>query len=91
MVTAIILLKVARQSINDVAGRMADLEGISEVYSVGGRYDLIAIARLPNNDALAKLVTEGMRELDGVLDTETMRAFKAHSRHDLETMFSVGM
>ena len=91
MVTAIILLKVARQSINDVAGRMADLEGISEVYSVGGRYDLIAIARLPNNDALAKLVTEGMRELDGVLDTETMLAFKAHSRHDLETMFSVGM
>lgn len=91
MVTAIILVNADRLAINNVAEHLASVEGISEVYSVGGRYDLIAIVRVAHNDDLAELVTARLREIDGITHTETMLAFRAHSRHDLETMFSVGL
>ncbi|MCA9980421.1 MAG: Lrp/AsnC ligand binding domain-containing protein [Anaerolineales bacterium] len=91
MVTAIILLKVQRDQINTVAQKMVELDGVSEVYSVSGRYDLIGIIRVPNNDGLATLVTKQMIDLPGILDTETMLAFKAFSRHDLASMFSIGL
>ena len=91
MVTAFILMRVERAAINDTAQRLQEIEGISEVYSVSGKYDLVAIVRVPDNDALADLVTRRMPVLDGILATETMLAFKAYSSHDLEAMFSVGM
>jgi len=91
MVTAIILLKVEREFINDVAEAMTNMDEISEVYSVGGRVDLVAIVRVPENDQLAKLVTSKMIGLKGIKDTETMVAFRAYSQHDLERMFSIGM
>jgi DNA-binding Lrp family transcriptional regulator len=67
------------------------MEGISEAYSVSGNYDLVAIARVPSNDDLADLVTKKLLSIDSILKSETMLAFKAFSRHDLESMFSVGM
>jgi DNA-binding Lrp family transcriptional regulator len=91
MVTSIILISVERSKINDVAERLAATEGISEVYSVSGNYDLVAIARVPSNDDLATLVTKEMVSIDSILKSETMLAFKAFSRHDLDTMFTVGM
>ncbi len=91
MVSGIVLLKVERGAVNDVAERLAELEGISEVYSVGGRYDLVAILRVRDNDALAALVTEEMLRIDGITDTETLIAFRAFSRHDLESMFAIGL
>jgi DNA-binding Lrp family transcriptional regulator len=90
MVTAIILLKVARERINDTAQELSDIEGMSEVFSVSGRYDLIAIARIKDNDELSELVTVKMRKIEGITESETMLAFRAYSRHDLEGMFSVG-
>lgn len=91
MVSAIVLLKVARGQINEVASELAELEGISEVFSVGGRYDLVAILRVRTNEEMASLVTEQMLKVDGISDSETLLAFRAFSRHDLESMFSVGM
>lgn len=91
MVNGIVLLKVERGAVNEVAQRLADLEGISEVYSVGGRYDLVAILRVADNEALARLVTEQMLHINGITDSETLIAFRAFSRHDLESMFSLGM
>jgi DNA-binding Lrp family transcriptional regulator len=91
MVTSIILISAERSKINEVAEQLAALEGISEVYSVSGNYDLVAIARVPSNDDLANLVTKKMRGIGSILKSETMLAFKAFSRHDLETMFAVGM
>ncbi len=91
MVTAIVLLKVARDNVNAVADQLAEMEGISEVYSVAGRYDLVAMIRVPSNEALATLVTDHMLKLNAIQHTETLIAFRAHSRHDLETMFSIGM
>nr|MDJ0756356.1 Lrp/AsnC ligand binding domain-containing protein [Ardenticatenaceae bacterium] len=64
--------------------------GVSEVFSVAGRYDLVAILRVPNNEALADLVTGKMLQNEGILDSETLIAFKVYSQHDLEAMFSVG-
>ena len=91
MVTSIILMQIERSKINEVAEQLAEMDGISEVYSVSGQYDLIAIARVPSNDDLADLVTKKMRSLTSMLKSETMLAFKAFSRHDLEAMFAVGL
>ena len=91
MVNAIVLLKVKRAKINQVAQALAELDGISEVYSVGGRYDLVAVLRLKNNDELATLVTERMHHVKGISDTETLIAFRAYSQHDLASMFSIGL
>lgn len=91
MVTAIVLLNAARGRVNEIAGLLADIDGVTEVYSVGGRYDLVVIIRVPANEALADLVTEQLQNIDGIESTETLIAFRAHSRHDLESMFSIGL
>jgi DNA-binding Lrp family transcriptional regulator len=91
MVTSIILINTTRTDVNTVAEELSDIEGISEVYSVSGSYDLVAIVRVRSNDALAELVTKKMLRIDGIEKTETMLAFRAFSQHDLERMFSVGL
>lgn len=89
MVTFIVLLNVKRDKINDLAEHLASLPEVSEVYSVTGNYDLIAIVRAKTNDDVAELVTRRLGSIDGIEKTDTMLAFKAYSRHDLETMFSI--
>ena len=91
MVNAVILMNVKRDSIRSTAESLADLPGVSEVYSVGGRYDLVAMIRVANNDELAELVTERIRRFEAILSTETLIAFRAFSRHDLDSMFSLGL
>jgi len=91
MVTALVLLNVARDKVNAVAETLADMEGITEVYSVAGRYDLTVIIRVKDNDQLAELVTNHMLKVEGILTSETLVAFRVHSRHDLESMFSIGL
>jgi DNA-binding Lrp family transcriptional regulator len=91
MVTSIILMNVERSKINEVAELLESMPGISEVYSVSGNYDLVAIVRVTTNEELAQLVTQKMHAIKEIHKTETMLAFKAYSRHDLEAMFSVGM
>jgi len=88
MITAIILFKVGRNQVNEVAEQLAGLEELSEVFSVTGSYDLVAIVRVKTNDDLATLATEQLGQVDGIVSTDTMLAFKAYSRHDLESMFS---
>ena len=91
MVNSVVLLKVGRGLINDVAQQLAALNGVAEVYSVGGQYDLVAILRVRDNETLAELDTEHMLTLEGITYSETLIAFRAFSRHDLESMFSLGM
>lgn len=91
MVTAIVLLEVDRDKVNAVAGRIADLEGVTEVYSVAGRHDLAVIVRVKDNEKLADVVTKEIRKVDGIQKSETLIAFRVYSRHDLERMFSIGM
>lgn len=90
MQNAVILINAEKGRINSVAERLAELSGVSEVYSTCGRYDLVAIARTPDFESLATLVTERLNQVEGIRETETLNAMQVHSRHDLETMFSVG-
>lgn len=91
MVTAIVLITASRDKINETAQKLVELKGVSEVYSVAGLYDLVAIIRVSQNEHLADLVTGEMLKLEGIEDTMTIIAFKAYSRHDLERMFSIGL
>ena len=91
MVSAVILLIVEKARVNEVADQLVDLPGITEVYSVAGHYDLVAIARVKDNEQIADAVTNHMLKIEGIVRTETLIAFRAFSRYDLEAMFSVGM
>lgn len=91
MVSAVILLMVEKSKVNEVAGKLVELPGISEVYSVAGHYDLVAIVRVRENDQIAEAVTNQMLQIEGIQRSETLIAFRTFSRHDLEAMFSVGM
>ncbi len=90
MTTAIVLFNVERTSIRTVGEKLAGIEGVTEVYSVGGQYDFVAIIRLPNNDKLAELITEKIAGIEGITRTETMVAFRAFSKFDLASMFEIG-
>ena len=90
MVTGIALINVEHGQIHRVAEALVDLKGISEVYSVSGDYDLVAIIRVKDNDGLAELMTEKMGQVAGIANTHTMLAFRSYSEHDLESMFSLG-
>ncbi len=90
MVSAIVLIECVKGSINQVAQDLADVKGISEVYSVAGRVDLVAVIRVPDNDQLAEIVTNQMLLVPGITRTETLISFRVFSKHDLEQMFSIG-
>ena len=91
MVTGIVFLTVERVAINEVAQKITDIAGITEVYSVGGRFDLVAIIRARDNEQLADIVTDHLLKVQGIKTSETMIAFKVYSKHDLERMFSIGV
>ena len=91
MVNAIVLLKVERDKVNDVAKALVDTKGVSEVYSVSGRFDLVVLIRVKTNEELSDTVTNHMRKLVSILSTETMLAFQTLSRHDLDAIFSSGL
>jgi DNA-binding Lrp family transcriptional regulator len=90
MVTAIVFVSAEVGRIPEVAEALADLPGVSEVYSVTGDIDLVAMVRVREIDQLASVVTEGIDRVEGVQGTETHIAFRAYSRHDLEAAFALG-
>ncbi|MFO8055806.1 MAG: Lrp/AsnC ligand binding domain-containing protein [bacterium] len=91
MVTAIVLIEAKRDKIPETVESLVDMNGVTEVYSVAGQYDIVAIIRVKENEQLADLVTRQMLKLDGIEHTNTLVAFEAFSKHDLERMFSIGM
>ena len=90
MITAMVLLNVERNKVNEVAQRLSEMTGITEVFSVAGRVDLVAIVRVKDNEALADLVTRHMLPIAGITRSETLIAFRVFSKHDLERMFAIG-
>ena len=84
------MLNVERNKINSVGEQLAGMEGITEVFSVSGRYDLIALIRVSANEQLADLITEKITKISGIIKTETMIAFRALSRYDIANMFDLG-
>lgn len=90
MVNAVVLVQCEIDEISEAAEAIAGIDGISEVYSVAGEWDLVAIVRVPNHDDLARVIPGGVGKVEGVERTETLIAFQVYSKHDLEAMFSVG-
>lgn len=90
MLTAIVLVTCDVDRTPEAAQALADLDGVREVYSVAGEYDLVAIVHVRDHDDLAGVVTEGIRKVQGVATTRTLIAFRTYSRHDLDRLFSVG-
>jgi DNA-binding Lrp family transcriptional regulator len=90
VVTAIVLVKAEIQRIPDVAEKIAQLPEVTEVYSVTGEFDLVAMIRVREHDELADVIPGGLNKVPGVTHTETHIAFRAYSRHDLEAAFSLG-
>ncbi len=91
MIHAIVLLKAERAVLATLGGELAGIDGVAEAYSVTGEWDFVAILRLREHDQLADVVTGRISQLRGVSRTQTLVAFEAYSRHDLEALFSVGL
>lgn len=91
MITAFVLIDAERGQVGALAQRLAEMPGVAEVYSVSGRHDLVAIARVAEADDLSVLVTDRLAALPGIARTETLLAFRAYSRHDLDSLFDVGL
>jgi DNA-binding Lrp family transcriptional regulator len=91
VITAFVLLNVAADQVHEVAETLASFDGVAEVHSVAGRWDLVGVIRVRTSDELADLVTQHVRAIRGIERSETLIGFKVTSRHDLERMFSIGM
>ena len=90
MTHAIVLVEAERTALPTLGGVLADVDGVAEAYSVTGEWDFVAIVRVPDHEQLADVVTVEIGGLSGVSRTQTMVAFEAFSKHDLEALFSVG-
>jgi len=91
MITAIVLLDTETSQIPEVATEVAGVPGVSEVYSVTGEVDLIAIVRVKEHDELAEVIANRISKVPGVLRTQTYTAFQAYSTHDLDSAFALGL
>jgi DNA-binding Lrp family transcriptional regulator len=91
MVTAFILINVERPRLKSIADDLLAIDGIAEVYSVAGPFDMVAIVRVKQHEQLSDLVTEKIGGLDGITDTETLIAFRAFSKKDLGMLWDIGV
>ncbi len=91
MITAIVFIQADVARLGDVAERIAEVAGVSEVYSVTGELDLVAMVRVRTVDDISTAVTDGINTVDGVLSTQTQIAYRAYSQHDLDEAFSIGL
>jgi DNA-binding Lrp family transcriptional regulator len=90
MVHAFVLIDATPSRVAELASELAAVEGIAEVYSTAGQADLVAVVRVRHHEELAEVVTRRMAGLEGILDTRTLVAFQAYSRHDLDAIWSLG-
>ena len=91
MITAFVMMNAERDRIADVPDELLKINGVTEVYSVAGGFDLVAIVRVKEPDDLAKVVTEQFVKVKGITRTRTLIAFRCHSKYDLENAFQVGV
>ena len=90
MVHAFVLIDGAPARVADLAVELAEIDGVSEVYSVAGHADIVAVVRVRRHEDLADVVTRRISRLDGVIDTRTLIAFQAYSRKDLDAIWDLG-
>ena len=90
MITAVVLVEAERTALQNLGSALAEISGVAEAYSVTGHWDFVAIVRVREAESLGDVVSGTIGQLSGVVRTETMVAFQAFSRHDLDSMFAVG-
>ena len=90
MVTAVVLVRTERERVQEAAQAMLGVEGVTEVYSVTGPYDLVVMVRIPDFELLAEIVPEKIAQIPGIDRTETMVAFRYYSNYDLDRIWSLG-
>jgi DNA-binding Lrp family transcriptional regulator len=90
MVTAVVLIKAQTDRVPELAEELAGLEGVSDVFSVGGEYDLVALVRVRENEDLATVISGRMRKLQGITSSETLISFKGYSKQDIDAGFALG-
>ncbi len=91
MISAIVLINAKVDRIPEVAQAIAELEGVTEVYSVAGDADLVAMVRVRHHEDLADVIADRLNKVTGVTGTNTHIAFRTYSSHDLEAAFSLGL
>ena len=91
MISAVVLLNVQRGEVSATAQRLLEIEGVSEVYSVTGEYDLVVLLRLQHYDDLADVVTAHMVKILAILKTNTLMAFQCYSKADLQQAWDIGV
>jgi DNA-binding Lrp family transcriptional regulator len=88
---AFVLIDAEPARIAPLAEELAEVPGITEVFSVAGAVaDLVAIVRVRHHDDLVDVVTRRVAALPGIESTTTLVAFRAYSRHDLEAIWDLG-
>lgn len=91
MLTAIVLIDAEAALIPEAAQQVAEITGVSEVYSVTGDIDLIATVRVAQHEDLAGIIADKISKVPGVLRTQSYIAFQTYSQHDLEAAFALGI
>ena len=91
MITAIVFIQADVSHLSDIAGKIAAIPGVSEVYSVTGELDLVAMVRVREHDEIARVIADQLNKVEGVVSTQTQIAYRAYSQHDLEDAFSIGL
>lgn len=90
MITALCFIKVSPEAINSAGEQIARIPGVRAAYSVTGQIDLVALIEVTSHDDVARVVTDGIGAVPGIISTETHIAFRTYSREDLEAGFSIG-
>jgi DNA-binding Lrp family transcriptional regulator len=91
VITTIVLIRVEPALIPTTANILAGIDGVTEVYSVSGDWDLVAIVRVAEYDQIAKVVTETFPTVPGIQRTQTLTAFRAYSKKDLQQAWDIGV
>ncbi len=91
MITTIVLVKAEPQLIPKCAAALAGIEGVTEVYSVSGEWDLVCIIKVSEFEEIAHVVTEEFPKVPGLQRTTTLTAFRAYSKKDLEQAWDIGV
>ena len=89
MITAVVLITAERGALPKIGEELAAVPGVSEVYSVTGEIDFVVMVRAREHEELAEIVTQRIAQVPGVARTQTHVAFRAYSKHDLESAFGM--
>lgn len=90
MITAIVMINCEVGTVNSVAEKLVNLEGVAEVYSISGDNDIMAIVRVKEYDSLSATVSEKIAAVPGIKKTVTHMAFRRYSKVGMEQMWAEG-